>query len=179
MLTLFSLAFAAESWTATCPTKDDPSIWFLFSSAADAPPVTDYDCFGLFFDSTIACTQTVGVGKIRAGGTSPGGIPLLELRYLPYGDKTGILTFLQQPGGGVLYKPPAVAATSYAATPPPPSAEDLLRMYLMQRNKASAATNNVTLHVWICPDAGLSPPMDAIEPFGMKLVPHMGKASMY
>lgn len=179
MLTLVSLALAAESWTPTCPVADDPTVWFIFTAAPDAKPVPDYDCTGLFFDSTIACPQTLGLGKIVAGGTSPGGIPLMELRYLPYGDKTTILKFLQQPGGGVQYKPPAVAATSYAATPPPPTTDELLKMYLMQRNKASAATKNVTLHLWICPEAGLSPPMDAIEPFGMKLQPHMGKLPLY
>ena len=179
VFSLLAAALAADSWTATCPTKDDPSVWFIFMSAPDAAPVPDFDCKGLFFDSTLSCTQTVGMGKIKASGTSPGGIPLLELRYLPYGDATTIRTFLSQPGGGVQYKPPTVVAATPAAQPPPPSAGDLLRMYLMQRNKASAATNNVTLHLWICPEAGLEPPMDAIEPFGMKLQPHIGKTPMY
>lgn len=179
MLALLSLAFAADSWTPTCTAKDDPSVWFVFTAAPDTKPPPDFDCAGLFFDSSVACPQTLGVGKIRPSGSSPGGIPLLELRYLPYGDKTKLLTFLNQPGGGVQFKPPATAATSPAATPPPPSAGDLLGLYLKQRNKASAATKNVTLHVWICPESGLEPPMDQIEPFGMTLQPHTGKVSLY
>lgn len=177
-------AHAADSWTATCPTRDDPSVWFVFAAAPlppEAPPLaSDFDCMGLFFDSTVACPQTVGLGKIRPGDTSPGGIPLLELRYLPYGDSAGIVRFLSQPQGGVLYKLPTIAApTSYAATPPPSTASQLLELYLNQRNKASAATNNVALHVWTCPDAKFVPPVAAIEPYGMKLVQHQGRVSMY
>lgn len=179
LIGLLTAALAADSWNANCPTRDDPSVWFVLASAPDAPPLPDYDCKGLFFDSTVACTQTVGVGKIRPSGTSPGGIPLMELRYLPYGDIPTIMTFLSQPGGGVEYKLPPVAATTYAATPPPASPSELLGKYLMQRNKASAATKNVTLHVWTCPDAKFTPPMDAIEPFGMKYQAHTGKTPLY
>ncbi|MDP2312408.1 MAG: hypothetical protein Q8P41_05845 [Pseudomonadota bacterium] len=172
-------AVAADSWVPTCPTKDDPSVWFVLAASPDAPPLPDFDCKGLFFDSTVACTQTVGLGKIRPASASPGGIPLLELRYLPYGDIGGIMGFFSRLDGGVLYKVPTVEATSYAATPPPATAEDLLELYLNQRNKASAATNNVTLHVWSCPDAKFHAPVGAIDPYGMKLVEHLGKISMY
>ena len=177
---LLAAALAADSWNATCATKNDPSVWFVFSGAPDAPPLPDFDCKGLFFDSTVSCTQTLGVGKIKPSGTSPGGIPLLELRFLPYGDSTTIRSFLSQPGGGVVYKPPAVpAATSYAAQPPPATASELLGQYLLQRNKASAATANVTLHVWTCPEAPFTAPVDAITPFGMKLQPHVGRTPLY
>lgn len=180
LLALLPGALAADSWTATCPTKDDPSVWFVFAAAPDAPPLPDFDCKGLFFDSTVACTQTVGLGKIRPSGTSPGGIPLLELRYLPYGDITGVMGFFSRLDGGVLYKvPPVASPTSYAATPPPSTASELLEQYLTQRNKASAATNNVALHVWTCPDAKFVPPTAAIDPYGMKLVQHVGRVSMY
>jgi hypothetical protein len=175
---LLSTAQAADSWTATCATANDPSVWFVFTSAPDAAPLPDYDCKGLFFE-TAACTQTVGLGKIRPSGASPGGIPLLELRYLPYGDIPTIMGFMSRLDGGVTYKPPAVAATSYAATPPPPGAADLLKAYLLQRNKASAATKNITLHVWSCPDAQFFPPEDAVTPYGMKLVEHIGKAPLH
>lgn len=173
-------ATAAESWTAPCPTRDDPSMWFVFAAAPDVPPLTEFDCQGLFFDSTLSCTQTIGIGKVRPNGASPGGSPLVELRYLPYGDKTGIIGFLSRLEGGVLYKPPAAAApTSHTATPAPSTASQLFELYLNQRNKASAATANVALHVWTCPDAPFVPPTAAIEPFGMKLVQHVGKVSMY
>jgi hypothetical protein len=180
LLALLSVVHAADSWTAACPTKDDPSVWFVFAAAPDAPPLPDFDCKGLFFDGTVSCTQAVGLGKIRPSGTSPGGIPLLELRYLPYGDITGIMGFFSRLDGGVLYKAPAVAPPAgYAATPPPSTASQLLELYLTQRNKASAATNNVVLHVWTCPDAKFVPPTAAIDPYGMKLVQHVGRVSMY
>jgi len=179
LLGLLSLASAADSWTATCATKDDPSVWFVLSAAPDVPPLADYDCKGLFFDSTVSCTQTVGVGKIRPDSASAGGIPLLDLRYLPYGDAQTIRTFLSQPGGGVPYKPPATAFSTPAAAPAPLTATDLLEQYLEQRNKASAATKNITLHIWSCPDAKFTPPVDAIEPYGMKYLLHQGRTSLY
>ena len=52
--------------------------------------------------------QTVGLGKIRATGSSPGGYPMYELRYLPYGDSFAIVNFLNKPDGGVPYKLPAM-----------------------------------------------------------------------
>jgi hypothetical protein len=178
MLTwMLATALAADSWTATCPTPDDPSLWFIFTSAPDAPPLPDFDCKGLFFE-TAACTQTVGLGKILPTGRSPGGIPLLELRYLPYGDIPTIMGFLARTDGGVQYKPPVVQAASYAAQPPPPTNAELLGQYLMQRNKASAATKNVTIHIWTCPDAPFTPPNDAITPFGMNVVQHTGKSPL-
>ncbi len=180
LLGLIAPALAADSWNATCTAKDDPSVWFVLAAAPDAPPLPEFECKGLFFDSTLSCTQTVGLGKIRPGATSPGGIPLLELRYLPYGAIPTVVGFLSQPGGGVLYKPPAgpVAATP-AAVPPPLNSVELLRFYLEQRAKASAATKNITLHIWSCPDSGFIAPDDAITPYGMKLVEHSGIVPMY
>ncbi len=180
LLGLLYAALAADSWNATCAAKDDPSVWFVFTSAPDAPALPDFDCKGLFFDSTVACTQTVGLGKIRPGGaTSSGGQPLLELRYLPFGDATTIRTFLSQPGGGVVHKPPTTPATTPAATPPPLNSVELLAQYLHSRAKASAPTKNITLHVWSCPDSGFIPPTEAIEPYGMKLQEHQGRTSLY
>ncbi len=176
--TLLHPALAATTWTATCPVPTDPSVWFVFSSAPDAAPLTDYDCKGLFFENA-SCTQTVGIGKIRPSGTSLGGIPLLELRYLPYGDIPTIIAFLSRVDGGVLYKPPVVAATTYAATPPPDTAGDLMQLYLDQRNKASAATKNITLHIWICPGAGFEPPLASITAVGTTLATHTGKAPAF
>lgn len=170
---LASVALAASSWSPKCTAKDDPSVWFVFTAAPDAPPVPDFDCKGLFFESSISCTQTIGMGKIRATGVNPAGHPTYELRYLPFGDLMKISAFLNSPGGGVEYKPPAVPAASPAATPPPPKPEDLMRGYLTQRNKASAATKNVTLHVWYCPESPFFLPEDVIVPVGMKPEEHI------
>jgi hypothetical protein len=174
LLWMISTALAVDSWKATCPTKDDPSVWFVFAQAADAKPDPDYDCEGTFFDG-VACTQTIGLGKIRATGASPGGYPTFELRYLPYGDAFAILNFLNKPDGGVLFKMPALPVTTPAATPPPPNPTDLLELYLNQRNRSSAATKNIQIHVWSCPDAHFLAPDGAITPFGMTLVSHQGK----
>lgn len=172
---LVSAALAANSWTPSCTAANDPSVWFLFTQAADAPPSPEYECKGIFFDN-IPCTQTIGLGKIAQTGLSSGGYALHELRYLPNGDIQKIMTFLNVTGGGVLYKPPVQPAASPAATPPPPKTEDLMRGYLTQRNKASAATKNVTLHVWYCPDSSFFMPTDVTEPVGIKVVEHIAKA---
>ncbi|MFZ5477245.1 MAG: hypothetical protein ACOZNI_10775 [Myxococcota bacterium] len=166
---------ASSSWTATCSTKDDASVWFVFAQAPDAPAQTDFDCKGLFFEN-VACTQSVGIGKIKPTGVSSTGHPQYELRYLPYGDVTSIVTFLNAPGGGVVYKlPPPPPGQTYASTPPPPKPNELLKLYLDQRAKASAATKNVTLHVWSCPDAQFFPPEEAIKPYGTVLAEHVGR----
>lgn len=176
-LWILSAALAADAWTATCPTKDDPSVYFIFTAAADAPPSPDFDCKGLFFEG-MSCMQTVGIGKIKANGLSPGGLPVFELRYLPFGDMTSIVAFLNKPDGGVLYKRPPVAATTYAGTPPPPTPTELFKLYLDQRNKASAATKGITLHTWTCPDAQFYPPEESITPFGMTLSEHLGRSPL-
>ena len=166
---------AANAWNPTCTSSADPSVWFVFTATdPKAAPSTDYDCAGLFYEST-ACPTTLGLGKISPTGTDSVGYSTYDLRYLPAGDLTTIVMFLNQPGGGVLYKTPSVVATSYAASAPPPQPEDLLSMYLQQRNKASAATTGVALHVWTCPDIDFSVPDELLKPTGLVLVRHTGK----
>lgn len=169
---LASLALAASSWSPQCTSKTDPSVWFVFMAAADAKPVPEFECKGLFIEQ-MSCTQTLGFGKIKEAAPTPGGLPTYELRYLPSGDLMTIMTFLNGVGGGVAYKPPAQPAASPAATLPPPKPEDLMRGYLNQRNKASAATKGVTLHVWYCPESPFFVPEDAVTPVGMLLQEHI------
>ncbi len=168
---------AANAWTPLCTSSADPSVWFVFSATdPKATPLPDYECSGLFYDTT-ACPTTLGLGKIRPTGTDAVGYSTYELRYLPAGDLVTIVTFLNQPGGGVLYKTPTVVASSYAASTAPPQPEDLLAMYLQQRNKASAATSGVALHIWTCPDIDFDVPVELLKPTGLQLVRHTGKVA--
>lgn len=175
ILWLIGAALAASSWAPTCTAKDDPSVWFIFTSAPDAKPVPEFECKGVFFE-TIPCTQTLGLGKIRQTGITNTGYPSYELRYLPSGDIPKIMGFLTQPDGGVLYKPPVVPSASPAATPPPLKTEELMRGYLQQRNKASGPTQNVTLHVWYCPESAFFVPEDVTKPVNLKVEEHIAKA---
>lgn len=172
---LFTDAQGANAWNATCAARNEASVWFVFAQAPDLPSSPDFDCKGLFFDN-VACAQVIGLGKILSNELSPGGLPLYELRFLPYGDTFTLVNFLNKPDGGVVYKLPPAPKTTYAATPPPASPSELLRLYLTQRNKASAATKNVALHVWTCPEAPFDAPDAVITPVGMTLVEHYGRA---
>ncbi len=167
MLLTALFAFASSAWTPTCESRTDTSVWFVLTGATGTTSVTkDFNCDGLFFDGT-PCSQTVAVGKIKYKETNNLGRAVHELRYLPYGDITGIVTFLNQPGGGVAYVPPSTAGLSPAATPAPPTSAELLRVYLEKRNKAFAATKGVTINLWTCPDAPFVVPDDVISPVGM------------
>ena len=166
---------AANAWNPTCTSAADPSVWFVFTATDPAAtPVPEYDCNGLYYDTT-ACPMTLGLGKITPTGTDNVGYSTYDLRYLPAGQLVTIVTFLNQPGGGVLYKTPAAVASSYAASTAPPQPEDLLSMYLQQRNKASAATTGVALHLWTCPDILFEVPEELLKPTGLQLIRHTGK----
>lgn len=186
MLTLSVLALlynpvqaASNAWNPVCSSAADPSVWFIFSATdATATPLPEYDCKGLFFDTT-ACPTTLGLGKIRATGTDTDGYSTYELRYLPAGALTTIITFLNQPGGGVLYSAPKPVAASAGSSQPPAQPEDLLALFMQQRNKASAATSGVTLHLWTCPDIPFDVSESLLAPTGMGLVRHLGKVSGY
>lgn len=173
----FSLAIAAQAWTATCASRQDSSVWFIFAAPPakpDAPPNPDFDCKGLFFD-TVPCPTVVTIGKIKAEGKTPGGSDTYALRYMPSADLATALVFLDKPGGGVLYKHPMVVGATPAAQPPPPTTMELMAGYLTQRAKASAATQGITLHTWICPESDFSLPPESIAN-GMGVQIHQGRA---
>lgn len=175
----FSPADASTAWNPVCTSAADPSVWFVFTSTdPKATPNPDYDCLGLFYDTT-TCLSTLGLGKIKQTGTDSSGYSTFELRYLPAGDLVTIVTFLNQPGGGVLYKTPTVVASSPAAAVAPPQPEDLVSMYLQQRNKASAATSGVAMHLWTCPDLPIDVPNELLTPTGLQLILHTGKVSTF
>lgn len=183
MLTIAALALvslqaqaASNAWNPVCTSAADPSVWFVFSATdPKAAPLPEYECKGLFFDTT-ACPTTLGLGKIRPTGTDTAGYATYELRYLPAGGIPTIMGFLNQPGGGVAYAPPRPAP---GAAPAPAQPEELLAAYLQQRNKASAATTGVVLNLWTCPDIALDVPEDLLRPTGLRLVRHEGKVSTY
>lgn len=179
---------AATQWIPHCATKDENTVWFVLAAPAPkaekkdgataAPagpaPVTnpDFSCTGLFFD-TVPCTETVVLGKISQIGEKVLE-PVFELRYVPSGETSSILSFLDRTGPNVLFTPKAVPGAT--ASTPPPSREDLFRGWLEKRRLASGATQGVVIHVWICPEGDFSPPDEEITPYGMRLVPHFGRA---
>lgn len=170
LLLLVPLALSATSWNATCSTSADASVWFALMQAPTAPPSPDFDCAGLFLDGA-ACPQAIGFGKIRPTGNTSGGAPTYELRYLPSGNTSSILTFLDRPAGGVLFTPPAVAGID-ATT----STTDLFEQWLEQRARASQPTKDITIHTWTCPAAPFDLHPLAWEGLGMKRVAHAGRA---
>lgn len=178
MLLFAALAEALNnSWVPTCPTRDAPAVWFAFEGAPpakDAPAPPDFTCPGLFLEDVV-CGNLVGVGKVAQTGTNALGQAQFELRYLPYGDATTILGFLNKDGGGVLFKPiytPAVPS----ADDPPPDPSELVRQYLIKRHQASQPTQGITLHTWTCPGGGFTAPTEEIEPHGMKARAHSARA---
>lgn len=164
---------AATNWTATCATKDENTVWFVVAQAAvkDAAPNPDFSCKGLFFD-TVACTDTLAVGKIKQVSTWSA-LPVFELRYMPSGETGGILTFMDKVAPGVLYKPKGYVEGGQPLTT---TREELFSGWLKKRREASAPTMGVTIHVWICPEGDFAPEDDEITPYGMKLTAHTGKA---
>ena len=186
MLTLSLLALitnpaqaASNAWNPVCSSAADPSVWFVFSATdPKATPLPEYDCKGLFFDTT-ACPSTLGIGKIRGTGADSVGYSTYELRYLPAGALPTIITFLNQPGGGVLYTAPKVPSAGAPTNAPPDQPEDLLALFLQQRNKASAATSGVAMHLWTCPDIPFDVADSLLTPTGMQVVRHVGKVSGY
>lgn len=178
MLLLATLALAASNgWVPTCATKDAPSLWFVFEGKPpekDAPAPPDFVCPGLFFEGVL-CGNSVGMGKVVQTGVNTIGQPLFELRYLPYGETTSIIGFLNKEGGGVAFAP-AIMASVASVSEPPPDPSELLRQYLIKRQKASQATQGIVLHAWTCPTAVFSAPTEEMEPHGMTYKPHTARA---
>jgi hypothetical protein len=125
----------------------------------------------------LACPNSVGIGKVSAMPANSIGQPTWELRYLPYGDELVITGFLNKDGGGVLFKPLYTPVTP-SINEPPPTPSELFRQYLIQRKKASQATQGIKVHVWTCPDAPFDAPTEEMDPNGMKLVPHTARAPL-
>lgn len=176
LLTALSLA-ATNGWVPTCAAKDSPSVWFVFEGKPpekDAPAAPDFVCPGLFFEG-VACGSSVGMGKVVQTGVNTIDQPMYELRYLPYGETTSIIGFLNKEGGGVQFKPLDTAVVASISDPPPDPAE-LLRQYLIKRQKASQATQGIVLHAWTCPTAVFSVPIEELEPNGMTYKPHLARA---
>lgn len=180
MFLLVALAHAASSsWVPTCAARDSTNLWFVFEGAppaADAPAPPDFVCRGLFFE-TLSCPLSVGIGKVSSMPPNSIGQAMWELRYLPYGDEPVVTGFLNKDGGGVLFKPLYTPATP-SVNEPPPSPAELFRQYLIQRKKASQATQGIKVHVWTCPDVTFDAPTEEMDPNGMKLFMHTARAPL-
>jgi hypothetical protein len=191
---------AATQWIPHCSSRTENTVWFVLSAkapveekkdgaaaggavggtttapagGAGGPAVTnpDFSCVGLFFE-TVPCTETIVLGKITQIGEKILE-PVFELRYVPSGETNAILSFLDRTGPNVLFTPKVNPAAT--VNTPPPTREDLFRGWLEKRRLASGATHGVTIHLWICPEGDFSPPDEEITPYGMKLVPHFGRA---
>jgi hypothetical protein len=178
MLLLAALAAATPSgWTPTCATKDAGTLWFVFEGKPrekENPAPPDFTCPGLFFDGVV-CGNAVGMGKVTFTSKNSIGQDQWELRYLPYGETTSIVGFLNKEGGGVLFTPIYLPATP-SIDDPPPAPSELLRQYLIKRQKASQATQGIVLHTWTCPAAGFDVPTEELEPHGMSHRPHTARA---
>ncbi len=127
------LALAAQTWTPTCTTAADNTVWMVLEAPAPvAPP--DYICPGLFVGG-VGCDRIVGIATVRTAGYTP------RLAWLPAGEGSTVLDFLDKAKGGV-------GLTSDAAT-----TTMLIDSWLADRSRASAPVAGVTLHLWVCPDA--------------------------
>jgi hypothetical protein len=175
-----ALAYAvATNWVPSCPARDAANLWFVFEGKPpekDAPAPPDFVCQGLFME-TVACPNSVGMGKVTPLAPNSIGQKQYELRYLPYGETTQVMGFMDKEGGGVLFKPLYTPATP-SLNDPPPDAAELFRQYLIQRKKASQATQGITVHTWTCPNAEFYPPTEEMDPNGMKLVRHTARAPL-
>lgn len=175
-----SAAAPATNWTATCTARDEPTVWWVL--AADAPPkvLPDYACTGLYFES-VECPNAMGFGRIRSTGEYYGGKLQYELRYLPYGDSSIILRLLDYGEGGVVFVPkpplprPGEAVAPASSEPLRLERTELMLRYLSQRERSSAVTTGITLHVWTCPDDTFTIPEAEAAAQGMTVRRHEGR----
>jgi hypothetical protein len=178
MLLLTALALATPNgWAPTCAAKDSGSLWFVFEGKPpekDSPAPPDFTCPGLFLDGVV-CGNSVGVGKVSFTSKNSIGQDQFELRYLPYGETTSIMGFLNKQGGGVGF-PPIYTPATPSMDDPPPNAAELLRQYLIKRQQASQATQGIKLHTWTCPEAKFDVPIEEMEPHGMSHQAHTARA---
>lgn len=172
-------ALPAVSWTATCTQRDEPTLWWALVAPEPPPAPADFACPGTFLDG-VDCTRTIGFGKLRATGDVVMGKPVWEVRYLPYGDAPTVLRFLDRDDQGVVFVAKLRPDKPGVPAPIDPDAKrldrgDLLVRYLTQREKSSAATTGVALHLWTCPEADFTSPDADIEAQGMTVVRHVGR----
>lgn len=181
-LLLLAGAAAAEplatTWVATCSKKDEPTLWWMITAAEPPKALADYDCAQLFLDGA-PCSNALGFGTVRAlvDGTY-GGLPVYELRYLPYGNATTILGFLDRNRDGVAYVPATAGDVAGAQVQGASSRADralLLQSYLMQRQRSSNVNRGTTLHVWTCPQAPVTLPEYELYELGMSVQWHVGR----
>lgn len=169
----------ASTWVATCSKKDEPTLWWMITAAEPPKALADFDCAQLFLDGA-PCTHALGFGTVRAlvDGTY-GGLPVYELRYLPYGNATTILGFLDRNRDGVVYVPASGPADVSGAPVQGASTRadraQLLHSYLLQRQRSSNVNRGTTLHVWTCPQAPVTLPEYELYELGMSVQWHLGR----
>ncbi len=130
---LFGLAFAAQTWTPTCTTAADTTVWMVMEASAPVVPA-EFTCPGLFLGG-VACDHIVGLATVRTTDYTP------RLAWLPTGEEPTVLDFLDKGKGGV-----ALGSTE-------PTTTRLIDAWLTDRSRASAPAAGVTLHLWVCPEA--------------------------
>ena len=170
-------ATPATNWTATCAARDEQTVWWVLAAATPPTVLPDYQCTGLYFES-VDCPNALGFGRMRSTGVMYGGKLQYELRYLPYGDSAIILRLLDYGEGGVVFVPkpplprPGEVAQPTSSEPLRLDRTELLLRYLAQRDRASAATSGIALHLWTCPDAPFDLPEADVEAQGMSVRRH-------
>jgi hypothetical protein len=130
---LIGLALAAQTWTPTCISAKDPTVWLVLEAPA-AVAVPDFTCPGLYVGG-VPCDHIVGVATVRVSDYTP------RLAWLPAGEGSTLLEFLDKGRGGVAFPSELQRPTA------------LVDAWLADRARASAARDGVTLHAWACPEA--------------------------
>jgi hypothetical protein len=133
----------------------------------------------VFLDG-VDCTTAVGFGQVRQTTDNHLGRAVWQLRYLPYGDWSVINRFLDRTDQGVLFVPKIPPTKPGEVAMPDPDAASLdeahlFARYLAQREKSSAATSGITLHLWTCPEASFEAPETDLAVQGMTLVRHTAR----
>lgn len=169
----------AVRWTATCTDREEPTLWWALTVESAPPQPADFTCPLIFLDG-VDCQLSVGFGKLLDSGETHNGKPVWEVRYLPYGDGTTILSFLDRTEQGVTFVPKLKPTKPGVPAMVDPDARSLSRdelflRYLTQREKSSHATAGVTLHLWTCPEAPFTVPEADLAAQGMSVRTHVGK----
>lgn len=172
-------AVPATSWTATCTERDEPTLWWALLETTPPPQPADFSCANLFLDG-YDCNRTVAVGKLWKTEELYLGRPVWQVRYLPYGDAAAVVRFLDRVDQGVVFVAKLKPDKPGIPAEVDPEAKALTRdglflRYLTQREKSSALTTGLTMHIWNCPEDSFEPPEADIAAQGMSIVRHFGK----